>query len=117
MAGTDAHWDVRLTDAAEADFCSVIDWTMNRFGKEQAEIYAGVVTAAIEALSDGPGIIGVKHRQDVKDGVYTLSVSRSGHKGRHLIAFNLGGEDEPQAIYVLRILHDSMDIERHLPSD
>ncbi len=116
MACPGADWDVRLTNAAEADFCSIIDWTADRFGEEQAETYAGIVAAAIEALSDGPKIIGVKRREDIDDGIYTLSVARSAHKGRHLIVFCLAGEDEPQTIYVLRILHDAMDIQRHLPS-
>jgi toxin ParE1/3/4 len=41
-------------------------------------------------------------------------VAREGRRGRHFVLFRAGPE---QTIEVLRILHDAMDLSRHLSKD
>ena len=47
--------------------------------------------------------------------IRTLHVARDGRKGRHFVMFRVGSIDGRDVIDVLRLLHDSMDLERHLP--
>jgi len=41
---------------------------------------------------------------------------RQGRKGRHIVLFRVGPDQDREAIEVLRILHDAMDLQRHLPT-
>jgi toxin ParE1/3/4 len=43
-----------------------------------------------------------------------LHVARQGRSGRHFVVFRVGDSGGQNAIDVLRILHDSMDVKRHL---
>jgi toxin ParE1/3/4 len=104
-------WRVRLAQQAELDLFEIAKWTAQNFGARQAEYYAGTVSLAIEALNDGPEIMGSKARDEVGPGIRTLHVARHGRKGRHFVVFRVSGED---VLDVLRLLHDSMDLARHL---
>ena len=66
---------------------------------------------AIEALTDGPEILGAKVSEDIGPGIYTLHVARQGRKGCHFVIFR---KAEERTIDVLRLLHDSMDLARHI---
>jgi toxin ParE1/3/4 len=107
-------WRVRLTAAAQADFRSIIHWTLEQFGERQAAVYKDTLAAALEALSDGPTAIGVEERPEIAKGLFTLHVARRGRRGRHLILFRIAAKSRERTIEVLRLLHDSMDIDRHL---
>jgi toxin ParE1/3/4 len=57
-------------------------------------------------------VLGSKARDDIFPGVRTLHVARQGYNARHFIIFRGGAG---QSIEVLRLLHDSMELARHLP--
>ena len=52
-------WRVRLAERAEEDLLGITVWTLENFGAQQAEVYAETLSLAIEALLDGPEILGV----------------------------------------------------------
>ena len=104
-------WRVRLADQAALDLLDIATWTAENFGPRQAEHYAETMTLAIEALHDGPMPPGCKARDDIGPGIRTLHVARQGRKGRHFVVFK---ESEGQIIDVLRLLHDSMDLSKHV---
>jgi toxin ParE1/3/4 len=108
-------WTVRLSAAAEADYRQILRWTVENFGAAQARNYADTLSSALQALSAGPAVPGVKERPEIGSDIRTLHVARNGRKGRHFVMFRIGGSQEGEAIDVLRLLHDSMDMERHLP--
>lgn len=107
-------WHIRLAGQAEQDLLDITQWTAENFGTRQAEQYAETITVAIEALHDGPEILGAKVRDEIGPGIRTLHVARQGRKGRHFVAFSVS---EGHMINVLRLLHDSMDLAKHLPRD
>jgi toxin ParE1/3/4 len=107
-------WHVRLATQAEQDLLYITLWTTENFGEQQAEQYAETIALAIEALHDGPEILGAKVRNDIGPGIRTIHVARRGRKGRHFVAFSAS---EGNIINVLRLLHDSMDLAKHLPED
>lgn len=106
---------VRLSAAAEADYRQILRWTVENFGSAQARSYAAALSSALKALSVGPGIIGIKERPEIGDNIRTLHVARNGRKGRHFVMFRVGSIQGRNVIDVLRLLHDSMDLEQQLP--
>jgi toxin ParE1/3/4 len=107
-------WTVRLTASAEADFQNIIAWTLQEFGDRQASIYGDTLTSAITALLGGPTIVGVKHRQEISKALFTLHVARDGRRGRHFVLLRVNSG--ARRIEILRVLHDSMDLDRHTSS-
>lgn len=111
-------WRVRLTAQAEADVAEILEWSAGQFGGAQARRYAETLTSAIESLGEGPGVYGAKARDEIGAGLLTLHVARKGRRGRHFLLFRVGRERGRQVIDVLRVLHDDMDLARHLdPED
>lgn len=108
-------WTVSLSAVAKKDFENIVDWTFDQFGERQAIVYKETVLAALHALTDGPTTIGVKERRDIAKGLFTLHVARGGRQGRHLVLFRLAEKRRARTIEVLRLLHDGMDLERHVP--
>ena len=111
------RWTIRLTASAEADFQNILRWTKDQFGEAQARGYAQTLSAALEALADGgPTTIGATARNEIAKGLFTLHVARQSRKGRHSLLFRVGRDDaRREAIEVLRVLHDAMELPRHLP--
>ena len=106
------RWRVWLAQGAERDFFNILQWTAEHFGKRQARVYETTLRGALKALEDGPNTPGCLVRPDMGYGIISLHVARKGRKGRHFVVFRI--RDEANAIGVLRILHDSMDLARHL---
>jgi toxin ParE1/3/4 len=105
-------WRVRLGQQAEQDYVEILQWTAQTFGEGQASTYAVTIALAIAALEGGPEILGATAREDIQPGIRTLHVARQGRAGRHFVVFCATGSD----IDILRLLHDSMDLPRHLPA-
>jgi toxin ParE1/3/4 len=108
---TRRNWTVRLSDTAATDYDDILRWTARRFGATQAAAYGGLLAAALARLERGPAIAGVRQRDEIGADLRTLHV---GHRGRHNILFRIGSEPD-RTIDVLRILHDAMDLARHVP--
>ena len=108
-------WTVRLSATAEADYQQILRWTVKNFGLAQAQGYANTLSSALTALHAGPEIIGAKLREDIGRHIRTLHVARNGHKGRHFVMFRVSTVQGQKVIDVLRLLHDSMDPQRHVP--
>jgi toxin ParE1/3/4 len=111
------RWQVRLTASAEADVRQIVRWTADHFGARQARVYARTLSLAIEALTAGPDVVGVRRRDEIARGLCSLHVARGGRRGRHLVIFRSGKDGGQRAIEVLRVLHDSMDLPQHLAGD
>jgi toxin ParE1/3/4 len=88
---------------------------VDQFGEAQARIYAETISAALNDLAAGPTIVGARKRDDILKGISTLHVARKGRKGRHFVMFRVGRAPDREVIEVLRLLHDAMDLQRHLP--
>ena len=117
MTGPARRWRVRLTAAAEADFRDIIGWSAEQFGDARARAYGETIALALETLTDGPGVPGVKARDEILPGVQTLHAARRGRRARHFILFRVAKAEGGDTIEILRILHDAMDLARHLPSE
>lgn len=112
-----SDWRVRLAATAQEDYQDILQWTVDQFGLDQARTYADALAIALEDLCAGPEILCVKERSEIGPNLYTLHVARKGRKGRHFVMFQASQTQGGKFIDVLRILHDSMDLQRHLPAD
>ena len=112
------RWRVRLTATAEKDYIDILRWTESRFGAAQAQVYANTLALALTDLAkDGPAALGVKARDDIGKGLFAMHVARRGRKGRHFAIFCIsGGAFGGRGLDLVRILHDSMDLARHVPN-
>jgi toxin ParE1/3/4 len=115
VTAREQRWTIRLAAAAEADIAGILSWTAERFGEQQARVYGKTIAAALEELSAGPNIPGALSREDIDNGLFTLHVARHRRKGRHFILFRVGRDHDAQVVEVLRVLHDAMDLPRHVP--
>jgi toxin ParE1/3/4 len=103
-------WTVRLSNTAEADHDDILRWTEGWFGGVQAASYGTLLATTLARLERGPAIAGTRQRDKIGAGLRTLHMGR---RGRHIILFRVGSEPD-RTIDVLRILHDAMDLARHV---
>jgi toxin ParE1/3/4 len=103
---------VVLAGEAERDFASILTWTAQQFGPQQARMYAVTLKRAIKAAANHPRTPGAKTRNDVGAGFWSLHIARAKRRGRHFLLYRVDAED---TITIVRILHDSMDTARHAP--
>jgi toxin ParE1/3/4 len=106
------RWDVILSWPARQDFQTIIAWTADTFGRAQANSYRATLIAALRRLEGGPTVLGTLARDEIGRGRRTLHVNRTGGRGRHVILFETRDNG---IVNVLRILHDAMDLPRHIP--
>ncbi|MFN6952909.1 MAG: type II toxin-antitoxin system RelE/ParE family toxin [Albidovulum sp.] len=89
----------RLTPAARADLTHIWNYTANRWGEAQAEHYVRQIENDLTGAAEGSKVV------RPIDGVWRVK------SGRHLCIFRkLPGEE----IEVIRVLHEQMDVDRHL---
>lgn len=106
-----SRWRIRLSREAGNDFERILAWTRDRFGEQQLGIYKNVLIEALSALEHGPDVSGSRTRDEILPGLRTLHVARKERAGRHFILYRTG---EGRVIEVVRILHDAMDLNRHV---
>lgn len=91
-----------LSPRAELDLEEIWDYTAKRWGLDQAEIYTRQIWHDMQSVATQPDI--ARSCSDVRTGYYKY------YSGSHAIFFRL----TDSGIDVVRILHERMDIDRHL---
>jgi toxin ParE1/3/4 len=109
-----------LSPAAEQDILSILAWTHKQFGERARIRYEALLGQAILDVVENPDRTGVTNRDEIREGVFTyhlrhsrLSVDSSlgrVRKPRHFLLFRVA----ENVIEIGRVLHDSMELERHL---
>ena len=94
------RWRVRLAASAEADYRNILRWTAEHFGTQQARRYAEALQSAIEELTEGSDVPGIR----------ILHVARRGRRGRHILLYRISASTDRLLIDLLRVLHDRMDL-------
>ena len=107
------RWRVRLGAPAELDFANIVEWTAENFGERQARVYRDTLVQALGALASGPNVAGSRPRDEIMSGLSTLHVARRGRRGSHFLLYRVAAGG---TIEIVRILHDRMDLRRHVPS-
>lgn len=92
-----------LTAAARKDIIDIGHFTAAKWGKRQRNIYLKQLDDAFKLLARQPEI--GRDADDIKPGYKKFS------QGSHIIFYRAGKEAR---IVVIRILHNSMDVDQHL---
>lgn len=91
-----------LTPAARDDMADVWRYSSENWGSDQAASYVRSIQHACQGLADGTRI---SRPVDIRNGYRKTLV------GSHVLYFT---QAEGQPVIIVRILHQSMDVSRHL---
>lgn len=113
----------RLSAAAQGDVLDILAWTHERFGEAARLRYESLIVAALRDVASQPDRPGSHARPELGAGVRTwhLRLSRdhatSGmgtvHRPRHFLVYR----QDPGLLVVGRVLHDAMELARHMDFD
>jgi toxin ParE1/3/4 len=116
--------ELRLTAAARADIVDLLDVSFDNLGPISRQRYEALIDAALEDLRLDPEPIGSAARPELGHGLRTYHLRHSQKRARtadgivrtprHLLAYD---QPHPGLVLVVRVLQDSMDLERNLPRD
>lgn len=97
-----SDYQLIITDPALEDLESIAGYTSLRWGENQAIKYSDRLFEVISAIAENPDT--GRSRYGVPEAIKGLA------SGRHIVFYRVEG----RVIYIMRILHDSMDHGRHL---
>ena len=92
-----------VSKAASTDLREIYAYTFERWGERQADAYLGELQNAMDGIAAGSAL--VRPLASRHQGMFKLQ------QGRHLIVFC---EPTPGEVFVVRVLHDRMDIDARL---
>lgn len=114
----------RLSPQAEEDIEAILAWSHKQFGEQVRLRYEELIVQALLDLASNPARAGTQARPELARGAFTyhLCYSRDHvgraigriRKPRHFLLFRVADDG---CLEIGRVLHDSMDLERHLPPD
>lgn len=93
---------LRLTSKARADLDAIWDYTVKHWGVEQAEAYLLSLGETMKLLANQPSL--GRNIDSIREGYLKFPAAS------HIFIFRL----KPDIVEIVRILHKSMDVERHL---
>jgi toxin ParE1/3/4 len=113
----------RLSDAAQVDVINILAWTHEQFGDAARPRYEKLVVAALRDVATQPDRPGSSARPELGAGFrsWHLRLSRDQlgagagvvRRPRHFLVYRF----EPALLVVGRVLHDAMELARHLDPD
>lgn len=108
----------RLTHAARADIISILAWSHEQFGEQARKRYEALIATAIRDAASRSGDVGHMPRPELGPGVTSWHLSHSRgrapggrvQKPRHFLICRREGD----TLVIGRLLHDAMDLRRHI---
>jgi toxin ParE1/3/4 len=94
--------EIRISEAAESDFINIWATTFDKWGMDQADRYLDDIDRSLKSLAENP-FLGPECSE-------LLIGARRLLTGRHLAFY----EVSEAANYVIRVLHQSMDVQQQL---
>lgn len=101
---------VSLAATAQVDLDKIAVWTTENFGPSQAETYIDAILDTIAELAALTPPSRSLARDEIAKGLRSLHMRKRGRRG-HQFALYLETADE---VRVQRVLHDSMELSRHI---
>jgi toxin ParE1/3/4 len=104
-------WTIRISARARRDIVNALHWSVDQFGDRQQDAYRQLIEEALARIGADPEAAPARTRPEFGKGLWTLHIGRRGKAARHLFAYRLRADG---VIDVARLLHDAMDLSRHL---
>ena len=93
---------VALSESADADLESILDYGITAHGRAKAEYYLQTINMTATRLAEFPALGAA--RDDLRPGLRSLP------SGEHRLYYRV----DPEEVVILRVLHKAMDPDRHL---
>ena len=116
--------EVIIAPKARSDIASILVWTQENFGPQMLKRYGTLIQTAIEEIAANPELAGSVHRPEIADHCRTYhlfhSRNKAGRRGnrirnpRHFLLYRV---TDPNVVEIGRVLHDSTELEQHLPEE
>jgi len=103
---------IRFSKAAVQDIQQVLTFTLEEFGERQYQEYRELIRLALADIASNPLRPTSKHRPELHRNARTFHISRQGKRARHFLIYRIMPD---KVVDVARLLHDSMDLRRHVP--
>jgi toxin ParE1/3/4 len=114
--------NIVVAPAATEDMASILSWSEEHFGVTARRRYGALLEQAIVDVAENPDRVGCRRRPEIAAAARTYHLFHS----RNHVAARIGRVKEPRhfllfrrqedgTIELGRVLHDSMDLARHLP--
>jgi toxin ParE1/3/4 len=113
----------RLSATAEEDIIHLLAYTQDRFGEAARQRYEALLVASLRDITVDPERLGSIARPELGHSVRSFHLRHSRdhartthgrvHRPRHLLLYRVTHLD---LIGVGRVLHDGMEVHRHLPT-
>ncbi|ASG19520.1 type II toxin-antitoxin system RelE/ParE family toxin [Nitrospirillum viridazoti] len=94
---------IRLTRRADADLLDIAEYTADRWGDAQADVYTRAFAKAFQRLDENPRMLGSRARDDLGRGYRTLLVEQ------HLVIYR----HRAGTTHIMRVLHQRMNLPLH----
>ena len=114
--------EVVIAPKARSDMASILAWTQEMHGPQSLNRYSKLIQTAIEEVAVDPELAGSVARPEIAKHCRTYhlfhSRKKAGKRGsrvrdpRHFLLYR---RTETNAVEIGRVLHDSMELEHHLP--
>lgn len=109
----------RLTQSAADDIRSILAWSHRQFGERAGQRYESLIVAAIRDAASAEGAMRRQARPELGQGVFSWHLAQSRdtssaglvRRPRHFLICRM----EAEVLVVGRVLHDAMDLPRHVP--
>ena len=96
------QYQIILSLRSKADLGDIYAYTLQSWGRVQADTYLDKIELAFNQLLDNPKI--GRERPDIKDGYRCLNIEK------HILFYKIAKTE----IHILGVLHSRMDIANHL---
>jgi toxin ParE1/3/4 len=114
--------EIDITGPARRDIAAIVKWSLREFGEAAAVRYEALISQALRDVASDPQRSGSKERPEIMmkgARTYHLEFSRTRVSGKRVISprhFLLYRRREDGVLEIGRVLHDALDLQRHLPS-
>jgi len=112
---------LRLAAPASDDIADLLDWSFGNFGPAGRRRYEALIVAALQDVARDGRPLGAQARPELGRGILVYHPRHSRRRARstdgivrnprHFIVYRVPG---PDLVVILRVLHDAMDLARHL---
>ena len=116
--------EVIIAPKARNDIASILAWTNEHFGPQTLKRYGKLIATAIEQVAANPELAGSSQRPEIAEHCRTYhlffsraSAGRAGARIRRPRHFLLYRVTESAIVEIGRVLHDSMELQDHLPEE
>jgi toxin ParE1/3/4 len=105
-------YKVRMSRQADRDIENVLARSLAQFGEQQRRAYKALILEALADIAADPFAPPARHRPEPHPDARMFRIARRGRHARHFFVYRVV---DGRFIDVGRLLHDSMDLHRHLP--